>query len=153
MGWKYNMSNIDAAILLPQFERLNRKLEDRHRIAARYVELLQDFKKVQLQAEISDSVHARHLFTAWIDSDRMLLIKNLRDSGIETVVNYNPIHLTSFFAKKYGYSAGDFPVAESIGRRTLSLPFYPFMPDEHVVRVAETLKGLLSLSSSESSGV
>ena len=152
MGWKYNMSNIDAAILLPQLNRIDVKLRERHRLARNYSALFRDHQKIQLQSEIVDSVHARHLFTVWIDSDRMHTINKLRDCGIETVVNYNPIHLTSFFSKKYGYIAGDFPIAESIGSRTLSLPFYPFMPDEHVEEVASTLKKLLNLNGAKSRG-
>jgi len=59
------------------------------------------------------------------------------------MVNYRAIHLLTYFKETYGFKAGDFPVAESIGDASLSLPFYPSMPLEHVDRVIEVLRDSL----------
>ncbi|MBF0353642.1 MAG: DegT/DnrJ/EryC1/StrS family aminotransferase [Alphaproteobacteria bacterium] len=140
LGWKYNMSNIEAAILLPQFERLGRKLEDRQQLAALYAEKLSAIQGVQLVSSRPNTVHAHHLYTVWIKSaKRDLVLQNLRKLGVEAVVNYRPIHLTDYFVRTFGFQPGAFPNAERIGEQTISLPFYPFMPREHVEQVAQAL--------------
>ncbi|KAA0676213.1 DegT/DnrJ/EryC1/StrS aminotransferase family protein [Roseomonas genomospecies 6] len=140
MGWKYNMSNIEAAILLPQLDRLADNLERRRALAARYRALLADLPGVHLPANRPDSVHARHLFPIWVEDERDDLVAWLRGAGIGCVVNYRPVHLTQYFRDAHGYREGMFPQAERIGARTLSLPFYPGMPESHVDRVVATLR-------------
>jgi UDP-4-amino-4-deoxy-L-arabinose-oxoglutarate aminotransferase len=140
LGWKYNMDNIQAALLLPQLERLDGKLVMRERLARRYHERLRGLNWLQLPTLPSEAVHARHLFPIWVDAalrDRM--IEALQGAGIPTVVNYRAIHLTSFLREALGHSKGDFPIAESIGDRTLSLPFYPTMPEDHVDIVCDAI--------------
>jgi len=125
-GWKYNMSNIEAAILLAQFGRFDAKLAARQRLADRYDTGLSGVPGIVVPAVRPNSTHARHLFPVWVD-DRDQVMAALRADGIETVVNYRPIHLTSYLGQTLGYRAGDFPNAEWIGARTMSLPFYPAM--------------------------
>jgi dTDP-4-amino-4,6-dideoxygalactose transaminase len=140
MGWKYNMSNIEAALLLPQFERMEAKLARRHALAARYEAALGSIDGVKLPVSRLGSVHARHVFTMWCDGcDRDDLIAHLHDERIGAVVNYRPIHLMSYFAKRYGYRRGDFPIAEWMGDRTVSLPFYPDMALDDVDVVARAV--------------
>jgi UDP-4-amino-4-deoxy-L-arabinose-oxoglutarate aminotransferase len=71
------------------------------------------------------------------------VLNGLQAAGIGVVVNYRAIHLLTLFQKMFGFQSGDFPVAEHIGNCTLSLPFYPKMPEEHVTIVVDTLKSLL----------
>ena len=121
LGWKYNMSNIEAAILLPQFDRLERNLERRHKLAAYYEERLTGLNRVRLQAVPPDVVHARHLFAICVDcADRTRLVQELRQEGVECVVNYRPIHLMTFFRERFDLRAGMFPAAEEIGATTIS---------------------------------
>jgi len=143
LGWKYNMDNIQAAMLMPQLQRLPDKLKERERLAGLYNERLGRLNWLQIPTLPQDTVHARHLYPIWVDAHlRDQLIQGLHERGIPTVVNYRAIHLTSYLGDKLGYKAGDFPVAESIGDRTLSLPFYPGMPDEHIDIVCEALQEL-----------
>jgi dTDP-4-amino-4,6-dideoxygalactose transaminase len=58
-------------------------------------------------------------------------------------VNYRACHLYSLFRRQFGHKEGDFPQAELIGRRTLSLPLYPSLRDEEIEYVAETVKQVL----------
>jgi UDP-4-amino-4-deoxy-L-arabinose-oxoglutarate aminotransferase len=137
------MDNIQAGMLLPQLERLDRKLEMRERLARLYHERLDGLNWLQIPSLPRGAVHARHLFPVWVDAalrDRM--IKGLHEAGVPTVVNYRAIHLTSFLGGQLGHARGDFPVAESIGDRTLSLPFYPTMPDHHVDIVCNAVKAV-----------
>lgn len=144
MGWKYNMSNIEAAILLPQIDRLAANLDRRERLSMRYRTLLEAAPGVRLPASRPDSRHAHHLFTVWLEhADRDEVLVRLRTRGIGCVVNYRPVHLTQYFRQDFGYREGMFPVAEWIGHRTLSLPFYPGMLEEDVERVVTVLSAIL----------
>ncbi|MDA8232956.1 MAG: DegT/DnrJ/EryC1/StrS family aminotransferase [Magnetospirillum sp.] len=144
LGWKYNMDNIQAALLLPQLNRLNDKLNRRQALAALYDDLLRGIPGVRLPATRSDTVHARHLFPIWVDADmRDEVVARLHEAGIGVVVNYRAIHLLSYFAHRYGFRPGDYPIAEGIGGETLSLPFYPTMPEEFVRAVAEAVRRIV----------
>jgi dTDP-4-amino-4,6-dideoxygalactose transaminase len=143
LGWKYNMDNIQAAMLMPQLQRLPDKLKERERLAGLYNERLGRLNWLQIPTLPQDTVHARHLYPIWVDAHlRDQFIQGLQQRGIPTVVNYRAIHLTSYLSEKLGYKAGDFPIAESIGDRTLSLPFYPGMPDNHIDIVCDALQEL-----------
>lgn len=137
-GWKYNMSNIQAAMLLPQMKRIYANHEKRQALAKRYEQRFAELEEVRLQAIPNSAVHARHLFPIWVPSDRRdELIAFLQTNGIGVVVNYRPVHLTKYFSEKYGFRIGDFPIAESIGESTISLPFFPKMTFEQLDVVAD----------------
>lgn len=143
LGWKYNMDNIQAAMLIPQLRRLESKLKERERLARLYEERLGGLNWLQIPALPQNTVHARHLFPVWVEGPlRDQMIRGLQERGIQTVVNYRAIHLTSYLKEKLGHAAGDFPVAESIGERTLSLPYYPGMPDGHIDIVCDALQAV-----------
>jgi dTDP-4-amino-4,6-dideoxygalactose transaminase len=147
MGWKYNMSNIEAALLLPQFERMEAKLARRHALADRYEQAFTGMDGIKRPRSRPDSVHARHIYTVWCDGcARDDLMTHLHSERIGAVVNYRPIHLTSYFVERYGYRRGDFPIAEWIGERAISLPFYPDMPLDDVDVVVEAIGRFLDLS-------
>ncbi len=144
LGWKYNMSNIQAALLLPQLGRLESQWQKRDALAKRYEVLLEGVPHITLPKVLSSVRHARHLFPIWVTEQyRDFVLKGLQDQGIGVVVNYRAIHLLTYFKKKFGFQPGDFPVAERIGNCAISLPFYPGMPEGHVTIVVDTLKGLL----------
>jgi dTDP-4-amino-4,6-dideoxygalactose transaminase len=145
MGWKYNMSNVEAALLLPQFDRMDAKLARRHALAERYERAFAEMDGIRLPSSRPNSVHARHIYTVWCeDLARDDLVAHLHGERIGAVVNYRPIHLMSYFVKRYGYRRGDFPIAEWIGDRTVSLPFYPDMPLDDVEVVAQAVQRCLN---------
>jgi dTDP-4-amino-4,6-dideoxygalactose transaminase len=147
MGWKYNMSNIEAALLLPQFERMDAKLVRRHALAERYDQAFADMDGIRVPSSRPNAVHAHHIYTVWCHGcARDDLLAYLHAERIGAVVNYRPIHLMSYFAEHYGYEVGDFPIAEWIGNSTISLPFYPDMPLEDVDAVAQAVEGCLKQS-------
>jgi dTDP-4-amino-4,6-dideoxygalactose transaminase len=85
--------------------------------------------------------HGHHLFPIWIeDGRRDALVEGLQQQGIPTVVNYRAIHLLTYFRERFGFKPDAFPCAERIGDMTLSLPFYPAMPDRDVEAVVEGLR-------------
>jgi dTDP-4-amino-4,6-dideoxygalactose transaminase len=144
LGWKYNMDNIQAALLLPQMDRLEQSWQRREALARSYEEALGGIKGLSWPKVLPESRHARYQATAWVEGyDRDELISHLREMGISAMVNYRAIHLLTYFRETFGYKPGDFPIAERIGETTLSLPFYATMPPEHVEIVADALRDIL----------
>ncbi|MBV9121319.1 MAG: DegT/DnrJ/EryC1/StrS family aminotransferase [Chloroflexi bacterium] len=141
LGWKYNMDNIQAALLLPQLGRLEETWEKRHRLAARYEERLAGVEGVALPATLAGVRHAHHLFTIWVQGGRRdATIERLQAQGVPVVVNYRAIHLLTYFRERFGFKPGDFPCAERIGDETISLPFYPDMSFDDADQVVEVLR-------------
>jgi dTDP-4-amino-4,6-dideoxygalactose transaminase len=146
MGWKYNMSNIEAALLLPQFERLADKLARRKALAQRYASKLAGIPRLRIPTLSSGShdVHAHHLFPVFInDGRRDEVVAELQRRQVGVVVNYRAIHLLKYFMDNFNFKPGDFPIAEQIGDATLSLPFYPTMTDHEIDVVADHLHTIL----------
>jgi dTDP-4-amino-4,6-dideoxygalactose transaminase len=140
MGWKYNMDNLQAAILLPQLERLRANWERRQALAARYVEQLRRIDRVSVPAVRDGVDHAWHLFVVWVDGvERNAVVAGLEREEVGVTVNYPPVHLTSWFRRAYGYRPGAFPAAERIGAAAITLPLYATMPPAHVDAVVERL--------------
>ena len=144
MGWKYNMDNIHAALLLPQIDRLDATWRKREEVARRYQGLLTEVPGLTWPQTLPGVKNAHHLFPVWIVNGRRdEVVAGLQQRGIPTVVNYRAIHLLSYFRERFGSTPGAFPMAERIGDAAVSLPFYPGIPAEHVAAVAEGLRALL----------
>jgi dTDP-4-amino-4,6-dideoxygalactose transaminase len=144
LGWKYNMSNVEAALLLPQMDRLEENWRKRDALARMYEQALSDVDGLALPRRLPGVRHARHLFAVRVrDGRRDAVVKGLQEAGIGAMVNYRAIHLLTYFRETFGFREGDFPISEQIGNETLSLPFYANMPTEHVEIVAQTLRDLL----------
>lgn len=140
LGWKYNMDNIQAAMLLPQLERLESNWAKRNQLARAYESRLDSIPGITWPTSRHATRHARHLFPVWIAGQRRdAVIDALQRAGIGVVVNYRPVHLLSYFRNTFGFKPGDFANAETIGDQTVSLPLYPRMPIVHVDRVVKTL--------------
>jgi UDP-4-amino-4-deoxy-L-arabinose-oxoglutarate aminotransferase len=146
LGWKYNMSNIEAAILLPQFARLDRKLAERQMLATHYEEQLRNLAGIRLLnlSASEDCIHAHHVFAVMILGNRRdAVIAELQRRGIEVVVNYRPVHLMSYFRMTGPHYEGQFPTAETLGEQAVSLPFYPGMSADDVDYVVTQLREIL----------
>ena len=135
LGWKYNMDNIQAALLINQVDRLHTNLRCKEVICQRYEKELKgvvDFPTVI-------GISGRHLFTIWVNN-RDEVLGRLQDAGIGVVVNYRAIHLLTYYRKRFGFKEGDFPVAEKIGDSCISIPLYSKMTDEEVDYVIKSVK-------------
>jgi dTDP-4-amino-4,6-dideoxygalactose transaminase len=147
LGWKYNMDNIHAALLLPQMDRLDATWQKRDALARRYEGLLAEVPGLTWPQTLPGVKHARHLFPIWVVNGRRdAVVAGLQQRGIPTVVNYRAIHLLSYFQERFGFGLGAFPCAERVGDMTLSLPFYPSMPDDHVMVVGDAVRRCLEMT-------
>ncbi|MFZ5585812.1 MAG: DegT/DnrJ/EryC1/StrS family aminotransferase [Thermodesulfobacteriota bacterium] len=134
LGKKANLSDILASLLVSQLPRLAANLARREAIARRYEQAFAAIPGVDFPRVPAGAVSARHLFTIWVDR-RDEFLAGLQARGIGVAVNYRAVHLLSYYRRRFGFKPGDFPVAESIGARTLSLPLYPSLTEAEVDRV------------------
>ena len=138
MGWKYNMDNIHAALLHGQLERAREFHSRRQELAARYRAMLENVAGISLAPVHPDAHHAHHLFTLCVPpKQRAAFLRDMASREVGVSVNYSPpIHLHPFFRERYSFAEGDFPVAESIARTTVTLPLYPKLTDDEADYVA-----------------
>lgn len=141
LGWKYNMDNIQAALLIGQLDRIEDLWQKRNRLWNLYDEQLQSVQGLRILKTLPNVKHARHLFTVLVPSvKRDYLLWRLQDRNIGVAVNYRPIHLLKYYRDTFGYKEGDFPIAEEIGRRTISLPLYPSLKEKELGYIVKGLK-------------
>ena len=144
LGWKYNMSNIQAALLLNQLENIEKYWERREEICRIYEKSFRDTKNVKLLKVLPNSKSGRHLFTILVPPERRdNILWKLQENGIGVAVNYRAVHLLKYYRETYGYKRGMFPISEDIGDRTVTLPLYPKLTDEEVNYVIKTVKEVI----------
>jgi len=140
LGWKYNLDNIQAALLLGQLERIEDLWRRRDEIVQKYQAALASVPGVRLLKDVPDAKHARHLFTILVPPERRDgFLTGLQKKGVGVAVNYRAVHLLEYYRERFGFRRGDFPVAEAIGDRTVSLPLYPKLEDSQVDYVIESV--------------
>ncbi len=147
-GFKYNMSDLQAAIGLHQLASLERRYARREAIWRRYEAGLAELPIDRPAPAAPGDRHARHLYTILVDERRCGWTRDrlqaaLGARGIATSVHFPPLHLHRYYRERWGYRRGMFPVAESVSDRSLSLPLSSAMPDEAVDRVVDALGEIL----------
>jgi dTDP-4-amino-4,6-dideoxygalactose transaminase len=146
-GFKYNMTDVQASLGLHQLPRLDRWIERRAQLWARYDEMLAGLPLETPPPAEPHTRHARHLYQVLVESSSPLsrdeLLDGLTAHNIGAGVHYRGVHLHPYYRDKYGLSPGDFPVASSISERTLSLPLGPNVTEHDQDDVVEALVELL----------
>jgi perosamine synthetase len=152
VGFKYNMTDLSAAIGIVQLARAEEMRLSRERVARRYTSALDaaglgDVVDGPARAADGD-VHAWHLYPVRLRADRLAIdraavIERLRDAGIGTSVHFIPLHLHPYYRRTYDYRPEDLPIAVAEYEREISLPIYPDLDDSQVDRVVETLAAVL----------
>jgi perosamine synthetase len=143
-GFKYNLTDLAAAIGLVQLERLDELADARARIAARYDNAFEGSAVLEPPPRRERDQHAWHLYVVRLNLETLAIsrgdvIERLAQADIGASVHFIPLHLQPHYRRRYGYKPGDFPVAERIFERSISLPIWPGMTDIQVDRVASTL--------------
>ena len=134
-GLNARLDTIQAAILDVKLRYLSKWNAARGRHAEKYLNLLSNCGDLHFQKQAPYSTHVYHLFLIETDQ-RDELQKHLGSAGIQTGIHYpKPIHLQKAYVD-LGYKNGDFPQAERLASRILSLPMFPELTDDHIQRVA-----------------
>lgn len=136
LGGKFNLTDVAAAIGLGQLPHLGEFTERRRLLARRYFATLDD-AKLGLALPLADFENSNwHMFQVLLPAsrDRAAFIAAMKEQGIGVGVHYPALHLFSLY-RKLGWKPGDFPHAEDVGRRIVTLPLFPAMADSDVDRV------------------
>jgi perosamine synthetase len=147
-GFKYNMTDMNAAIGLVQLERLGELQAERRNLVERYFAAFEGVEEIELPACRPYVEHAWHLFIVRVRPERLRVgrdevIRMLNEAGIGTSVHFIPLHEHSYYRDVLGCRAEDVPVADEQWRRIISLPLFPGMHQADVDRVAGTLAEIL----------
>lgn len=147
-GFKYNMMDIQAAIGIHQLPRVNKYWERRRNIWNQYNKAFYNLPIFVPAPVENDTKHAYHLYTLILDIDNLKITRDefldeMTKSNIGVGVHYIPLHLHPYYQKTFGYKRGDFPNAEWISDRTVSLPLSAKLTDEDVKDVIEAVKEIL----------
>ena len=131
-GYKFNMTDIQAAIGIEQLKRLDENRKKRAAVAERYTQFFNDFDFVKTPEVRSRVTHGWHLYPVIIDFnmlniDRDTFITALGAENIASNVHFIPVHMLGYYVKKFGYKPGDFPNAYKAFSSEVSLPIYPQM--------------------------
>jgi len=145
LGWKCNMNNIQAALLISQLEKVEEYWKRREFVYKRYLAAFSPMKKVDSPQLYANAKSGYHLFTIWVDpAKRDAILIGLQQRGIGVAVNYRSINLLTKFQKMFGKGRGSFPAAERIGNSTISLPLYPKLTDGETQYVINAIKEVVN---------
>ncbi len=143
LGYKAALTDIQAALLIPQIARLESRRKKRQAIVAQYEQALRGDSRIALMDHDDGSSH--HLFTVLVPEPlRDAVLRGLGERGIGVGVNYRAAHTLAYYRERFGFVRDAFPVAASIGERTISLPLWPEMQAAHVDRVVSALRDALA---------
>jgi len=148
-GYKYNMTDIQAALGIHQLRKLDDFIAIRQRYARMYDEGFADLPEVERPIIHPDRTHTYHLYVIRLNLERLTIdraqfIEELKALNIGTSVHFIPVHLHPYYQKALGYRVGDCPVAERLYERIISLPLYPRMTEDDVQDVIHAVKDVIS---------
>jgi dTDP-4-amino-4,6-dideoxygalactose transaminase len=147
-GYKYNMMDIQAALGLHQLPALDGFIKRRTELAQRYQRLFADWPQLTLPGTPKFAHrHAWHLYTPLVNyesagMDRDGFMQRMKERNIGTGLHYRAVHLYPYYREHFGFKRGDFPHAEAISDRIVSLPLFPGMRDADQDRVISAMAGL-----------
>ena len=146
-GFKYNMTDVAAAIGVHQLARAEEMRLARQAVAEFYCQALADVGELELPPMPADRIHAWHLFPVRLclerlDVDRNTFLELLRQRGVNCSVHWRPLHLHPYYQETFGWQPGHLPVATEQWERLISLPLFPGMWDEERQYVVQTVRDL-----------
>lgn len=148
LGYKYNMDNVQGALGVEQLKKIESFIQKRRILAQHYTKLLKKIPGIIPPTEKAYTRHSYHLYPILIEPERVSLnreqfINKLKEWNIGSSVHFIPLHLHPYYQKVYGYKKGDFPVAEDLYDREISLPLFPDMTLQDVEYVVECIKEII----------
>jgi perosamine synthetase len=139
-GYKYNFTDLQASLGLPQLKKVDAMWEWRKKIAARYTEAFKSLDLIRLHTIKDDRESSWHLFPVRLNlemltKNRAQIIDELKKHNIGIGVHFMPVHQHLYYQKTFNLDDRDFPVASAAFPRLMSLPIYPGMTDESIEKV------------------
>ena len=146
-GYKYNLTDVAAAIGIPQLARAEQMRKEREAIAREFSLAFADVEELETPADDPDRVHSWHLYPIRLRLDRLTIDRNafmegLKEAGVGCSVHWRPLHLHPYYQATFGWRPEDLPVATALWERLVSLPIFPGMRQEEVQHVVDVVRGL-----------
>lgn len=146
-GYKYNLTDIAAAIGIHQLARAEEMRCQRESIAQRYLEALAEVEELELPSEDVNRIHSWHLFPIRLKLRRLSInrdafMRQLNEAGVGCSVHWRPLHLHPYYQETFGWQVRDFPIATALWERLISLPIFPGMHCAEVEHVIGLLKSI-----------
>lgn len=146
-GFKYNLTDIAAAIGIHQLAGAFEMREQRERIAERYTEAFRHVDALELPPTDSDRLHSWHLYPIRLRLEKLTISRNefieqLKMNGVGCSVHWRPLHLHPFYIDRYRWPEDLFPNATHLWERVISLPLFPSMTAEEINRVVEVVRNI-----------
>jgi dTDP-4-amino-4,6-dideoxygalactose transaminase len=146
-GYKYNLTDVAAAMGIHQLARAEAMRRERETIAMRYRETLAGVGQIELPPHDENRIHSWHLFAIKLRLKRLTInrdefMNELKRAGVGCSVHWRPLHLHPYYQKTLGWRAKDLPVATAIWKRLVSLPIFPGMRSDEIEHVISTVKRL-----------
>ena len=147
-GYKYNLTDIAAALGIPQLHKCDRFGGIRQRYAMLYNQGFKEIPEITVPSVTEDVEHAWHLYVIQLDLERLRIGRNemidlLKKQGIGTSVHFIPLHLHPYYRDNCGYLQDDFPVASAVFERIISLPIYPKMAESDILHIIDVVTTLI----------
>ncbi len=142
-GCKYNTTDINSAIGIVQLQKQDILREKRDNIALKYNEAFKDNKNIVIPFIKDDRVTSWHLYVIKIDN-RDETIQRLKEQGIGCSVHFIPIHKHPYYKDRYKYKDEDYPVANKVFEKSLSLPIYPDMSDDEISYIIKKINEIVN---------
>jgi dTDP-4-amino-4,6-dideoxygalactose transaminase len=143
LGYNYRMDEMCAALGRVQMSRLDELLEKRERVVGWYNERLAELPEVELPNLVPSTTRMSwFVYVIRLDSslDRREIMERMNSRGVPSRPYFVPIHLQSYYAERFGYQLGHYPITEDLGQRSLALPFSGVMTEDEVAYVCEALR-------------
>ena len=143
-GYKYNLTDLQAAIGLIQLQKCSEMHKLREQIARRYDNAFSAVPSLEIPSEAGGCESAWHLYVLRLRLDQLRLdrdrfIRELKEQGVSASVHFIPLHLHPYYQARCGYRAGQLPNSEGEYRRYLSLPIFPGMTVSEVDHVIDAV--------------
>jgi len=147
-GYKYNLTDLAAAIGIQQLKKCDQFWQARRHIAALYTEGFQDMPEITTPALAREGQHAWHLYILQLNLERLRISRNefvelLKQYQIGTSVHFIPLHLHPYYRETFGYRPQDLPQASAAFERIVSLPLYPKMTEAQVQHVISAVREIV----------
>lgn len=147
-GYKYNMFDLQAALGIHQLRKLEMFWECRRKWVEVYTSGLQEIPEIELLSQKNNVKHAHHLYPILVRCHGLTvgrddILHALREAGVGVGLHFRALPLMSYYAKRFGFKRGEFPVAEDASDRLVSLPLYPKMTEDDVCWVINRLKEVI----------
>jgi dTDP-4-amino-4,6-dideoxygalactose transaminase len=148
-GYKYNFTDLQASLGLPQLKKVDLMWSLRQKIASIYTNALKDNELIELHTILPDRESSWHLYPIKLRLDKLKInrarfIEEMKKFGIGIGVHFMPVHQHLFYKHEFDLDDKDFPVASAVFPRLMSLPIYPGMSDENVLKVIDVLTDQLN---------